>query len=220
MYRRSKKPGVLLPIVVALVARCDAHVPFIEWNDFTEDNPFVMDDPEKSTAIYGYLDGKNDVDVFEIQVTEVPTTIYAEVIVPVCGDNYEDFDPSLAVIGPGIKTSSNNNKESQCDVPISVPGGSGVACQISEGNGSSREIEYECFANKSYYQGLTFEMEVTETGTYKVAVWDPVSNAKGDYTLVIGPEEIWGPSEILQALVITPLIRWGDVELHTDCPKG
>jgi hypothetical protein len=38
----------------------------------------------------------------------------------------------------------------------------------------------------------------------------------GDYVAVIGYKEIWYPSDILRALILTPYIR-ADKELHVEC---
>ncbi len=56
------------------------------------------------------------------------------------------------------------------------------------------------------------EEKLNETGVYYIYCWDPYEKG-GDYTIVIGKLEIWGPFDILRALFYTPLIR-RDFELH------
>ena len=78
-----------------------AHVPYLECDDWTEDDPFVLHNPVQSTAIYSQLDDANDVDVFELTITESPTLLFAQIIVPLC-EGYDTFSPSLVIVGPGF----------------------------------------------------------------------------------------------------------------------
>ncbi len=78
--------------------------------------------------------------------------------------------------------------------------------------GEDRETFYEPFGGKTYYKGPIYQTNLTTKGTYFVYCWDPY-NQGGDYTLVIGRKERFGPLDILRALIYTPLIRM-DKELH------
>ena len=187
-----------------------AHVPYFEHYNFSEDRPFLVRKMvTQSKAIYAWLetDGVHpctDIDVYRIPVRrQVP--MYVELLVPVVDDYYEDFLPWFAVVGPGFP-------DPTYDLPFTIPDGYGAVVKENVGPGEERETFFEFFGNKSYYQGPIYEEVFTQTGIYYVYVWDPYERG-GDYTLVLGTLEIWGPLDILRALIYTPLIRRG-LELH------
>jgi hypothetical protein len=203
---------VTLFLVLSVIPTVVAHVPYLEEDDLTEANPFVVENPVQSIAVYGYLESEDDVDVFELEITESPTLLYADIKVPVCGDLYESFSPSMVIVGPGLP-------KADFPVPIDVPVGQG-AIFLTGGSGADREIYDEFFGNKKYYRGPVFETNVNDTGTYKLAVYDPNQKEVGDYLLALGKEEIWRAGDIFRALILTPLIRWGSVEVEAeDCEK-
>lgn len=187
-----------------------AHVPYFEHYNFSEEKPFfVRKMVTQSKAIYAWLetDGVHpceDIDVYRIPVRrQIP--MYVELLVPVVDEYYEDFVPWFAVVGPGLP-------DPGYDLPFTIPEGYGAVVMENVAPGEERETFFEPFGNKSYYKGPIYEEIFTQTGIYYVYVWDPYEYG-GDYTLVLGTLEIWGPLDILRALIYTPLIRRG-LELH------
>jgi hypothetical protein len=87
--------GVLLTTTSAW-----AHVPYLEDSDFSPSAPFKCPSALQSTAVYAWLESDTDVDFYALNAyTCIP--FFAELIVPVF-DEYEDFRPSMALIGPGL----------------------------------------------------------------------------------------------------------------------
>ena len=187
-----------------------AHVPYFEHRDFSEGKPFIVRKMiTQSKAIYSWLehDGTNsceDIDVYKLNIKR-PIGLYLELIVPVIDDIYENFVPWYALVGPGLP-------DPGIPLPFEIPDGYGAIVMENVEPGTPRETFYEPFGNKSYYEGPKFKEKLNDTGIYYVYCWDPHKQG-GDYTIVIGDLEIWGPLDIIRALIYTPMIRHG-LELH------
>jgi hypothetical protein len=188
-----------------------AHVPYIETYDYSEDNPlFVWKMIEKSKAFYAWLenDGVNpcdDIDVYKFQINNNPKNVYVELIVPVFEDYYKDFVPWFALVGPNLPEPDQN-------LPFDIPENYGVIVNENVLPGSDRDTFYEPFGGKSYYYGPILDIDISEKGTYYIYCWDPY-NKGGDYVLVIGKGEFFGPIDIIRSIINTGLIR-KDMELH------
>jgi hypothetical protein len=203
--------GIILVVFSASIC-VTAHVPYFEHRDFSEEKPFnVRKMVTQSKAIYSWLenDGVNpceDIDIYKMKVIR-PINMYLEIIVPVVDDLYEEFVPWYALVGPGLPIPSQY-------LPFDLPDGYGAIVMENVEPGEPRETFYEPFGGKSYYEGPKFEGKINETGIYYVYCWDPYKQG-GDYTIVIGNLEIWGPLDIARAIIYTPLIRLG-FELHVN----
>lgn len=204
---------LLMTCIMIITSSVAAHVPYFEHCDFSEEHPFVIrKNPDQSKAVYAWLKfdeqrSCTDIDVYSLSV---PPTIYVrmyvELIIPVVDDFYEEFVPWFALVGPGLPPPNQT-------LPFELPDGCGVIVVENVEPGTERETFYEPFGGKSYYIGPTLEETLYQTGEkYYVYVWDPYQLG-GDYVLVIGKKEIFGPFDILRALFYTPLIRRG-LELH------
>ena len=188
-----------------------AHVPYIERSDYSEENPiFVWKMIEKSKAFYSWLenDGENpckDIDVFKFKIKNNPKNVYIELIVPVFEDYYEDFVPWFALVGPNLPTPD-------IELPFNLPEGYGAIIKENVEPGSDRETFYEPFGGKSYYYGPILDINISEPGTYYIYTWDPYTKG-GDYVLVFGKGEFFGPIDIIRSIINTVIIR-RDGELH------
>lgn len=188
-----------------------AHVPFLEFADYTEEKPYVVRRfVEQSKAVYAWLenDGTNpceDIDVYKFHIKNRPVNVYIELIVPVYEDYYDEFVPWFALVGPDLA-------EPAIELPFDIPDGYGAIIGENVEPGEEREQFYEPFGGKSYYNGPVFEEEISAPGTYYVYVWDPHESG-GDYVLVLGKGELFLFLDILRALIYTPMIR-NNLELH------
>ena len=188
-----------------------AHVPYIERLDYSESNPFfVWKMIEKSKAFYSWLenDGENpciDIDVYKFKINKNQKNIYIELIVPVIEDYYKDFVPWFALLGPNLPMP-------QQELPFNLPPGYGAIVMENVEPGSERETFYEPFGGKSYYYGPILDIDISESGTYYIYCWDPY-NKGGDYVLVIGKGEFFGPIDIIRSLINTIIIR-NNGEIH------
>lgn len=201
---------LILLILVLLGTVVSAHVPYIERSDYSERNPyFVWKMIEKSKAFYAWLetDAQNpceDIDVYKFKIRN-PKNVYVELIVPVYEDYYKDFVPWFAIVGPDLPTPDQ-------DVPFDIPRGYGAIVKENVEPGTERETFYEPFGGKSYYSGPIFDMDISEPGTYYIYCWDPYEKG-GDYVMVIGKGEFFGPIDIVRSLINTVIIRRNG-ELH------
>lgn len=207
--------GLVSCLLLGVAAQ--AHVPYFERRDFTESRPLVIPkEVEQSIAVYAWLrwgqDGvSTDVDPYRFELIG-PTSIYAELLVPVC-EAYRDYAPWLALVGPGLPPPPTG-----LVLPFEVPLGEGVLIAADPYQpGDLRETFFEPFGNKSYYIGPELTEMLVQPGVYRLQVWDP-EGIGGDYVAVIGDQEIWERDDILRGLLLTPAIRQGR-ELHVDCPQ-
>jgi hypothetical protein len=73
----------------------DAHVPYFEGDDFSQDKPFRVESIEQSIAVYAWLKREkgrtNDIDVYTFTLTK-PTRVFVQCIVPV-RTRHEKFLP-------------------------------------------------------------------------------------------------------------------------------
>ena len=200
-----------LVLIFSLIPITSAHVPYIERKDYSEENPFfVWKLIEKSKAFYAWLENdayqtSEDIDVYMFKVKNKPVNIYVELIVPAVEEYYENFVPWYALIGPGLPKITS-------ELPFIVPEGYGGIIMENVEPGSVSETFYEPFGGKSYYKGPILDENISEPGTYYLYCWDPYESG-GDYVLVIGKGEFFGPIDIIRGIINTIIIR-RDGELH------
>lgn len=185
-----------------------AHVPYIEFRDYSVSRPLSLGDIAQSKAIYSWLQNDSDVDVYTFEITG-PTRLFAEALVPVC-PAYATLRPTFAVIGPGLP-------EPTQAIPFEIPDGYG-AIVVEPGPPESWNEFYEPFGGKSYYDGPNFDQEISTTGQWYLVYWDP-AGVGGDYVGAVGYEETFSFIDILRSLILTLFIRL-DLELHTPCAAG
>jgi hypothetical protein len=114
----------------------------------------------------------------------------------------------LAVVGPGLPVPD-------IDLPFELPAGYGAWVVQNEEPWTPRETSFEPFGDKWYFDGPVLDKVVSTPGIWYLYYWSPYDVA-GDYVAVVGPYEIWAPSDILRAIIYTPMIRKGE-ELHIEC---
>lgn len=208
MMKRVILIGIVFILAINICA--SAHVPYFEHKDFSEEKPFIVRKIlTQSKAAYSWLETDwvnpcEDIDVYQFNLIR-KLDMYIELIVPVAGGFYNNYTPWYALVGPGLPDPGQA-------LPFDIPDGYGAIVMENVEPGDPREKFFEPFGNKWYFEGPKFKEPLDTLGVYYIYVWDPHESG-GDYTLVIGDLEIWGPFDILRALIYTPLIRWG-LELH------
>ena len=208
-----KTNHLLIPLIIfsLISTTAIAHVPYLEFVDYSNEKPFVVRKlVEQSKAMYAWLENDKinpceDIDIYKFKIKRRPIQVYIELIVPVYEDYYEDFVPWFALVGPDLP-------EPGVDLPFDIPDGYGAIVKENVEPGEERETFYEPFGGKSYYKGPIFEKMISVAGNYYVYVWDPYESG-GDYVMVFGKKEIFLFTDILRALIFTPMIR-KNLELH------
>jgi hypothetical protein len=211
MYSKKIIILIILISILFFTSLASAHVPYIERNDYSENNPFyVWKMIEKSKAFYAWLENSgenpcNDIDVFKFKINKNSRNIYIELIVPVIEDYYKDFVPWFAIVGADLPIPD-------IELPFELPDGYGAIIKENVEPGTNRDTFYEPFGGKSYYYGPILDINISISGTYYIYVWDPYHQG-GDYVLVIGKGEFFGPIDIIRSLINTIIIR-KDGEIH------
>jgi hypothetical protein len=170
--------GLLL--AATLVSPVVAHQPFFEEEDIEAGDPWEIEDPSISTALYATLDSRSDVDYYAFGGL-TGQVILLEVTIPQI-EGQEDFAPTMALMGPGLP---------DADLPdqIDVPDGEGVL--VIEPPLGPAPTFYEPFSRTSYWERQEQRVTLPTGGQYTVAVWHPDGEV-GRYTFVIGEKEKLG----------------------------
>lgn len=207
------KTTLLVPATLSLAVHllgalaAQAHVPYLEREDYSAERPFVVQDPEQSIAVYAWLQKTNDVDIYRLDVTGTSTRIVLELLVPV-NLAYLKFLPTYALIGPGLPPPTE-------PLPFAVPSGQGVL--VFDHESEKRPLEFEPFGGKWYFIGPELDDTLPTAGTWRIAVWNR-EGRRGDYTLAIGFAERFAGPDLVRALVNTKIIRENG-ELHVPVLK-
>jgi len=215
---------------MSISAPAYSHVPYVEGLDFTDSEAYSIQAPiEKSLAIYLSFDAKDDIDqslftLTESDLDEKNSSILADqqgekgrkvvfnTIVPACAP-YANILPQVALVGPIQERLTKLSPE--IALPFTLEEGEGVYLLSNDQQG---EVFKENFSGTSYWQQQTAEFIVTKPGSYKIFVWEPQGQI-GDYVLVFGDQEIFGPQEIAQATKRINFLRQGREIKNEECRK-
>jgi hypothetical protein len=165
--------GVVVPSALA-------HQPYFEEEDIQAGEPWEIDDPTISTALYATLDSGEDVDYFSFEGA-AKEVILLELTIPQI-EGQENFAPTMALMGPGLPGAELPDK-------VVVPEGWG-ALVIEPPPGPAATF-YEPFSRTSYWERQEQRVTLPVGGDYVVAVWHP-DDQVGRYTFVIGEKEKLG----------------------------
>jgi hypothetical protein len=167
-------------LVILAVTPALAHQPFFEGEDISAAQPWQIDDPSISTALYATLDSPGDVDYYSFEglAREV---ILLELTIPQI-EGQEDFAPTMALIGPGLPVP---------DLPSAIARESGTGAFVIEPPPGPAPTFYEPFSRTSYWERQEQRVTLPAGGRYIVAIWHPEGEV-GRYTFVIGEKEVFG----------------------------
>jgi hypothetical protein len=150
-----------------------------------------VEDPSKSWAIYGRLEGGGDAWYFKMDL-DAGDRLYLSLL-----STEEDFVPDLVVMGPGWERPSSSS------IDVDVPQEYGWI----EIEGEATEAEFEPFTPGSYYHVVVFDEEVDVAGTYYVAVH--TEGGSGPFSLAVGYLETFTIMEWLSLPVsLIGIYRW------------
>jgi hypothetical protein len=179
--RRSLILATLTLLTWALLPeQAFAHQPFFEERDWRLNAPYQLADPTVSTALYGTLARRGDVDW--IVFTGKPgQEIHLSVVIPQI-DGQEEFAPTIALVGPGLP-------------PNRLPGwirrpDTGGAVILEPAPGPAPTF-HEPYGGRNYWRRQEARIPLPAGGNYFVAVYHPKGQT-GRYTLSIGEKEVRG----------------------------
>jgi hypothetical protein len=167
--------GLLLALVPAQVSL--AHRPYFEQKDISYREPWKIDAPTISTAIYATLESTDDVDYFTFYA-EADQLILLSLTIPQI-EGQDLFAPAMALLGPGLP-------ESTLPERVERPDGTGV--YLLPPLTGPAETFFEPFSRTSYWERQEEYVIAPVEGAYVAAVWHPQGEI-GRYVFVIGDEE-------------------------------
>jgi hypothetical protein len=172
-FRRTSHLWIALLVILLLVTGIQAHVPLIGGDNEALETATYIDDPLKSWAIYGELRDAAVVNYYRFDM-EQGQRLRLMLFTP----EEELFTPGLVIMGPRI--------EPQGTVPsiVTVPQGAGA--MVVEGKRPER-ASYEPFTPASQFELVDIDLNVLASGTYYVAVYEPLQG--GPYGLALGYKE-------------------------------
>jgi hypothetical protein len=172
--------ALVLSLVMATATPALAHQPFFEEEDIKADNPWQIEDPTVSTAIYATLDSPADVDYFTFQ-GEAKQAILLQMTIPQI-EGQEQFAPAMALMGPGLPATE---LPAVVERPLS-----GGAVLLPPPSGLATTF-FEPFSQTSYWERQEERVALPEDGSYLVAVWHQEGQV-GRYVFVVGDKEQLG----------------------------
>ncbi len=131
-----------------------------------------------STVLYGRMESDADVDAIAYEFIEPTSSWLVELAVPVCGDHFAPFIPSIAVLSDKLPVAEVD------DLPFELPRGMG-AVVLTDGEllEMSRSENYLFTGDTQRF--VRYESDARlDRGEYLIVVWEPQGNT-GAYALSI-----------------------------------
>jgi hypothetical protein len=166
-------------IIILLVPEyTSAHQPrLVSGNQGSKSKPIIVEEPEVSKAYYGVLKGEPSNYLVSLSTS---ISLYVQILVPdVAPDNSRRFS-------------------------VEVRDASGKRVANLEGEASEWQPFYERYSGDDYLMGPDFKGEVGP-GDYTIRVFN--KSNEGKYVLVIGEKESFPLGEIINALILVPVIK-------------
>lgn len=192
-------------IILLLITSVRAHVPLTAKENINLETATYIRDPLKSWAIYGELQQGGEAHYYRFNMKK-DQRLRLLLFIPFTTSNGKNnnennntiFMPELAIMGPGIRS-----KEKIPDY-VEKPEGAGV--MVVAGKRPEQAV-YEPFTPDSHYEIADLDMNISEDGTYYVAVYNPFQG--GRYGLAIGYQEEFKVGEwIMVPVNIIRIHQW------------
>jgi hypothetical protein len=183
-----------MAVVAAITVPSFAHDPSYEGDAEYGDTPATaatIDDIELSLAFYARLEPGGDVDVYTFE-GQAGQRFYCQMTLPWL-ERMADFEPSFALIGPGLDDGEN-------PLPFDLPDGAGILVAPSNGH-DQREHFFEFFTRTNYWIDQEVDMPLPADGTYWVAVFADAEQAD-KYVLAPGYVEAFNVEWIIHFVEI------------------
>jgi hypothetical protein len=131
-----------------------------------------------STVLYGRMGSDEDVDAITYEFIQPTSNWLVEIAVPVCGEHFAGFTPSVAVIGSGLPAAEAD------DLPFELPEGMGVVV-LTDGELIEMSKSENWLFTGDVQRFVRYESDsLLNKGEYQLVVWEPEGNT-GAYALSI-----------------------------------
>ena len=188
---------VLFLLCFVVVPDVLAHAPLDTGTNENITSATIIPDPVKSWAIYATLHEGNEAQYYRFDIN-AGQRIHISLFTTTTGEDAA-FSPAIALMGEDIPV--------QGAVPayVQVPPGARIMA-VSPVRASY--ATYEAFAPSSFVGLAEISWDATATGTYYLAVYDPVQGG-GNYGIAIGDQESFTPAEWIQSpLALLNVYQW------------
>jgi hypothetical protein len=224
--KRTLLAGLLVVTLLSLAGMAQAKmIPYVEpldgdWGTF-EEPPVLTLEGAYFSGVFGRLGAAGDADVIHMRFdSPVEGEVRVDLLVPVCGDHFADFFPTLALIGPD----QDMPEEAWAALPFDLPEGLGAQIlepeRPAENDDSPRPLSDWQVWEQDYYQALTITFEVPIPAKYFFAIWDETGDT-GAYTLLTGAvhpgPDVVDPEEV-EALYDTMISSGAWMGVDCDVP--
>ena len=183
-------PRWLLPVffilLMVIILPVDAHVPISADNNNNLNTALSVEKPLKSYAIYGHLHDAGDVGYYQFNLNAGD-----QLKLSLMSTGFDAPVPDMVVMSPG-------NSESINDLPQTIDVPPGYRAEMIKGQ-KPVTAEYEPFSPAAVFNVASYTKNITQPGTYYVAVISPADETQ--YSVAVGYLEEFS----LQEWVLVPI---------------
>ena len=178
--------GVFFILIFFLLVPVDAHVPISAENNNKLNTALHIEKPLKSYVIYGHLHDASEVGYYKFNLN-AGDQLKLSLMTP----GFDAPVPDMVVMSPG-------NSESINDLPQTIDVPQGYRAEMIKGQ-NPVTAEYEPFSPAAVFNVASYTKNITEPGTYYVAVFSPADETQ--YSVAVGYLEEFS----LQEWVLVPI---------------
>jgi hypothetical protein len=171
---------------MVIILPVDAHVPISADNNKNLNTALSVENPLKSYAIYGHLHDAGDVGYYQFNLNAGD-----QLKLSLMSTGFDAPVPDMVVMSPG-------NSESINDLPQTIDVPPGYRAEMIKGQ-KPVTAEYEPFSPAAVFNVASYTKNITQPGTYYVAVISPADETQ--YSVAVGYLEEFS----LQEWVLVPI---------------
>jgi hypothetical protein len=175
---------VMLMAMLLFSFPAQAHVPLIASGNENISSAIYVSDPDKSWAIYGFLEAET-AQFYSFDLVE-GEGIYLSLLKS-ADPKESDFQPSMALLGPGIKMTGRMQEH------VVLPQNPEDFGTLAVQGISALNATYEPFGPSSYIEMATINLSSPKSARYYAIVYS--NDTAGHYSLAIGTREEFSFSE-------------------------
>ena len=176
MVRRWLLP-VFLILILTMILSVGAHVPISADNNYNLNTALSVEKPLKSYAIYGHLHDASDVGYYQFYMNAGD-----RLTLSLMTTGFDVPVPDMVVMSPG-------NSGSIDGLPQTVDVPPGYRAEVIKGQ-KPVNAEYEPFSPAAIFNIASYSKNITQPGTYYVAVISPADETQ--YSIAVGYLEEFG----------------------------
>jgi hypothetical protein len=156
---------------MVIILPVDAHVPISADNNKNLNTALSVENPLKSYAIYGHLHDAGDVGYYQFNLNAGD-----QLKLSLMSTGFDAPVPDMVVMSPG-------NSESINDLPQTIDVPPGYRAEMIKGQ-KPVTAEYEPFSPAAIFNVASYSKNITDPGTYYVAVISPAGETQ--YSIATG----------------------------------